>query len=117
MCTPLYNNILNRSISGNTPWQRQKTVFVSLADIPSIIKRVIPLQEISECDVKFSVKSKAHRFYQTMLKLCPDANVFQYNQMCEVAGVRPWTKERQQPKRNTQKKYSNTTTPNAILAS
>ena len=72
---------------------------------------------MEKADVKFSAKSKAHRFYQTMLKLCPDANVFQYNQMCEAAGVRPWTKERQQQKRNTQKKYSNTTSPNAILAS
>ncbi len=49
--------------------------------------------------VDFDMNNKAHRFYQTMMKLCPDANVFQYNQMCEAAGIKPWTKERKQTKR------------------
>ncbi len=61
---------------------------------------------MEKADVKFSAKSKAHRFYQTILKLCPDANVFQYNQMCEAADVKPWTKERQQSKRYSKKKYN-----------
>lgn len=54
---------------------------------------------MQKADVKFNPKLKAHRFYQTILKLCPDANVFQYNQMCEMANIKPWTKERQQTKR------------------
>ncbi len=61
---------------------------------------------MEKADVKFSSKNKNHRFYQTMMKLCPDANVFQYNQMCEAADIRPWTKERQQSKRNTKKNDS-----------
>lgn len=71
---------------------------------------------MEKADVKFSAKSKAHRFYQTMLKLCPDANVFQYNQMCEAAGIRPWTKERQQSKRNTPKKEAQETTVMVVIA-
>lgn len=54
---------------------------------------------MQKADVKFDSKNKSHRFYQTILKLCPDANVFQYNQMCEAAGINPWTKERKQTKR------------------
>ena len=72
---------------------------------------------MEKADVKFSARSKAHRFYQTMMKLCPDANVFQYNQMCETAGIRPWTKERQQPKRNTQKADNSTSSAASTIAS
>ena len=58
---------------------------------------------MDKADVEFSSKNKNHRFYQTMMKLCPDANVFQYNQMCEAAGIKPWTKERKQTKRYAKK--------------
>jgi len=75
---------------------------------------------MEKADVKFSAKSKAHRFYQTMIKLCPDANVFQYNKMCEAAGVKPWTTERRQPKRYAEKHNVNdakSTTLNEITVS
>ena len=67
---------------------------------------------MEKAKVKFDPSIKAHRFYQTILKLCPDANVFQYNQMCEAAGIKPWTKERQQPKKYAKKG----TTQGAIAA-
>lgn len=46
--------------------------------------------------VDFDMNNKAHRFYMTILNLCPKFNVFQYNQLCEDNGIKPWTKERQQ---------------------
>ena len=57
--------------------------------------------------IDFDMNNKAHRFYQTMMKLCPDANVFQYNHMCETAGIKPWTKERKQTKRYAKKDKNN----------
>ncbi|WP_303837415.1 helix-turn-helix transcriptional regulator [Ruminococcus flavefaciens] len=58
--------------------------------------------------VDFDMNNKAHRFYMTILKLCPDFNVFQYNQLCEDNGIKPWTKERQQTKRYAKKGQKDT---------
>lgn len=63
---------------------------------------------MKKANVDFDMTLKTHRFYKTILDLCPEANVFQYNQMCEAADIKPWTKERQQTKRYAKKGKNST---------
>lgn len=77
---------------------------------------------MQKANVDFDMNNKAHRFYQTILDLCPDYNVFQYNQLCEAAGVNSWTKERKQSKRYAEKGKNGVApnegiTPSTIIAS